>query len=1142
MDKSILNQKAKSSKSNEHQALDQKLAKIKEALKGVNWNYGSLFEDLNGFIEGHEENNLKLKKIEAERQKMIVELQKSDQRIQLLNKKLEENQGELNYVKRGYQHRVDELLKIKNELQGKLEETNQINQINSERIQTLVEDIKRKEQDITKNKAFMGQAEEQVSILNKNFADKVQKIKLQVAAKFEEKDKLAGAKINRINSEKDQLQKYVTELMTENTKNNNDMQQFKRLLSELNLQKEDLIRQKNEWAKKEEKNENYVQQILTTISTLENKIKNLNQSEVDKDEKIKNLKIYVEDQKTSLQHYEEQKNIASKIMADLNKNLNEKNSTISSLNLQINELKKMGVELESIKMNYQISALENQKLNKQLFKFNEELNQLKIERKKTSELLKANASEINYLNLENKSWTERYDALVHEYETNIEAIKLQKSELQEMFDDISKELRDSKSFIELKSLEMENQTKKIFEISKDLDFSKENIIFLEKELATNTQLKNELEEKLNFADQNLHGLKRRLGKKDIEIEELNQSIEKLKIVEVKFFETSKELELEKNQKLELLEKINSNENRILNLEKQNESLSLEKSEVEKNLKETKISLSHELEQVKKSSKDQIDSNNELFKVKVEELKTAQNLKFTSLVNDFEGQIEQLNRSQKRTHEILLQKTFEIENLLKNIDLLETNEDVLAKKADDLSLQIQELQENVLKHEEKEVELQDEISALNIEKNKIELTIIDNKQIINDLEIKIEEITSKLDDEKEVVGQLKTELKFKDNVIFEKDGSINELNERVLELEEMREALVANIDRLKFEVSEREAEVVQKQKIVDDNFVERKNFLLKIEMLNEEVSDLNSQLNTSNSNLRSANERSEARENEVKEEQIQYKKTISGFEHETENLKFEKMQLTDLSKQLEYQLTEQKQENSNLTEEITVLKSMISQLENENSISLSVITEKSQNENELAEKIKVLSANASDLSFKLVQAGEQFDSVYKQKQTLEIQAEENKELYAKVKLKNKELESVRLSIIKRDEQLNLYSRWVDSQKEGLQKQVLKIVSELRTTKDLNPLNPYLKITEREISKIEVLMTKSNVFGPQRAHLENQYEQLVKQRDEVKELLLKTDVDVDNKVQAMMSVLKSSEFIPVPPLPPGKIEKSETEISG
>jgi hypothetical protein len=53
-------------------------------------------------------------------------------------------------------------------------------------------------------------------------------------------------------------------------------------------------------------------------------------------------------------------------------------------------------------------------------------------------------------------------------------------------------------------------------------------------------------------------------------------------------------------------------------------------------------------------------------------------------------------------------------------------------------------------------------------------------------------------------------------------------------------------------------------------------------------------------------------------------------------------------------------------------------------------------------------------------------------------------------------------------------------------------------------------------------------------------LIRQRDEVRELLVKTNVEVDTKANVLVSTLKSTEFIPVPPLPPSKAIDSETEF--
>lgn len=125
-----------------------------------------------------------------------------------------------------------------------------------------------------------------------------------------------------------------------------------------------------------------------------------------------------------------------------------------------------------------------------------------------------------------------------------------------------------------------------------------------------------------------------------------------------------------------------------------------------------------------------------------------------------------------------------------------------------------------------------------------------------------------------------------------------------------------------------------------------------------------------------------------------------------------------------------------------------------------------------------------------------------------------------------------TLSKREEKLNYYSRWIDIQKQNLQSHVLTLAHEMKASLEINPLKTYLKITEKEISNMKVALSKMMAFDPNKPQAEMQYEQLILQRDEVQEALNKLSVEVESRVSNLKNMLKSSEFVPTPPLPPQK----------
>jgi chromosome segregation ATPase len=1140
-------------KKSEVGSADQKLAKIKEALKGIDWNYDTLFDDLNGFIEGHEASANKLKLVEAEKQRMSSELNKNEQKIQFLSKKLQDNQNELNYVKRGYQLRVDELLGIKNELQQKFEGLGQKKILNDEKIKEMSTQVKAKEAEIVQYKLKIEKTEMQLEEMNKTFAEKIQKFKQQMMEKSDSKEKLLLAKTNRVSAEKDQLQKYVSELMSDNNRYNQDVQKIKKNLIEANQQKDLLLNQKNILSKKIEDNDKSLKISQNKVNNLENEILLLTKRNQEKDDFIVELKKNTDEQKIEVSKLEANKNKLEQHLKHINQELKDKNLLITDLNSEISELKKLLLSLEHFRSDYEIAKKEISGLNKQILDLNEQSSLLKNENAGIQKLVQKYQIEIDELKIKNLNLSQQYLDLQNENEKNIEVIKLQKSELQETINSLSKDLKESNVKMEARTSEFDLQSAKVQDLLKNLTEVKSQNAELEETLGSALESKVLVEEELAQAHLEVNQIKDKIVAKAIEVENLKKSLTAYEATKASLNSLNLELSGEKKQNLILLEKITASVNKIEMLENSNAVIKKEKDQ-----------LSIALKMVEENSVKEIGEINE------------------SLLN---------------TKNILSRKVSDIKSLEAKISVLENNELELIKKNDGLNHKIQLLQDEIASSEDRSVETQDQISAFNVIKNQLELEIIDNRQKIGVLERQVEEYIATLETERQKFSDLKTEFALMEQKLSIKAESESQAHEQMQEVEYQRLMLKNLADDLKFELSEREHDLVQKQKMIDDVITERKKISLRNEELSSEISGLNIELDSKNSDLESEKKMSQELESDLKskiseimdlksemskgqikivnlnELVLEFKKDkenlkaqidelniicddlkikakeskqehlveVKGFESEIEQMKLEKQGLLDKEFELNQDIKTKEALLQKYHLNIESLESKINDLTEDLNLKQSLIAQKDELEFELNDKIKFLETQASDLGFKVLQAAERYEDMVHQKQMYEKDEERTKKLYSVLKVKDDELKVAMSSLAKREEQLSLYSRWVDSQKEGIQRQVIKLASELTTTKEMNPLHPYLKITEREISKIEVLMTKSNVFGPQRAQLENQYEQLIKQRDEVRELLVRTNLEVDHKAQALISVLKSSEFIPVPPLPPGKVEESETELT-
>ncbi len=180
---------------------------------------------------------------------------------------------------------------------------------------------------------------------------------------------------------------------------------------------------------------------------------------------------------------------------------------------------------------------------------------------------------------------------------------------------------------------------------------------------------------------------------------------------------------------------------------------------------------------------------------------------------------------------------------------------------------------------------------------------------------------------------------------------------------------------------------------------------------------------------------------------------------------------------------------------------------------------------------------SDLEEKYVEATKELEEqaalikkFQDEKQNLEVKIEANAELMKTVQADKESQEQKWSELEKREQKFNYYSRWVDSQKEGLQKHIVRFAQELRTSSSVNPLSSYLSMTEREIDKVRIELNKPSLGSLKRTALEESYKQLSDQKDYVRGLLEKYKSDVDGRVKQVMDLLKYGEFVPVPPLPP------------
>ena len=171
-----------------------------------------------------------------------------------------------------------------------------------------------------------------------------------------------------------------------------------------------------------------------------------------------------------------------------------------------------------------------------------------------------------------------------------------------------------------------------------------------------------------------------------------------------------------------------------------------------------------------------------------------------------------------------------------------------------------------------------------------------------------------------------------------------------------------------------------------------------------------------------------------------------------------------------------------------------------------------------------SANENTVKLKVNEAiGHKYSEIDGLKEEIKRLKATNEKLEDKLGVKNNH-------ISQREKQLNLYTQSIDKEKQLIKEQAIAIINELKGLASLDPLKQYLKITEKEISKVEIDLGKSPLHSTDRPRLEEILENLVRQRDSLKIMVEDANSRVQLKIKSILKLVHSDTLIPLPPLPP------------
>lgn len=159
-------------------------------------------------------------------------------------------------------------------------------------------------------------------------------------------------------------------------------------------------------------------------------------------------------------------------------------------------------------------------------------------------------------------------------------------------------------------------------------------------------------------------------------------------------------------------------------------------------------------------------------------------------------------------------------------------------------------------------------------------------------------------------------------------------------------------------------------------------------------------------------------------------------------------------------------------------------------------------------------------------------------------EENKAVESKIQAlesERKAIDEKSNAVATREKQLKNYAMSLANEKEALRTKFEAFVREVNALRHMNPLNDYLEVTEREISRIEKQLAKTPTISSDRPRLEKCFNDLIEQRDFLRQAVQKSSSELDRRLSTVaasgMTSLAGSMTV-TPPLPPRY--KSETEL--
>lgn len=131
---------------------------------------------------------------------------------------------------------------------------------------------------------------------------------------------------------------------------------------------------------------------------------------------------------------------------------------------------------------------------------------------------------------------------------------------------------------------------------------------------------------------------------------------------------------------------------------------------------------------------------------------------------------------------------------------------------------------------------------------------------------------------------------------------------------------------------------------------------------------------------------------------------------------------------------------------------------------------------------------------------------------------------------RELRTQKQAIENKEKQLRFFVDSLNANKTETREQLNVLFNELQLFKTMNPMADYLKVTLREIKRVELQLAKTPTISPDRARLEECLVDLVEQREFLRTNLERFQTDFEQKLKKLTTMMGGDALTLVPPPPP------------